>query len=251
VTAIPVIDIFAGPGGLGEGFSSLIRDDKRVFDVKLSIEMDENAHKTLQLRSFYRQFPTGTLPQEYYDVIVETDPLKRENLKSILFEKFPEQAMLAKEEAWCAELGGENFPPELVDSRIRKALDGTDNWVLIGGPPCQAYSVVGRSRRQWGDKLDNEDKRVHLYKEYLRIIAEHHPAVFVMENVRGLLSSKLNGEKMFDLIKRDLRDPSSVFTDKKSPKYRIFSLTTKPINDYKDQPIYGNDNKNISGSMGY
>ena len=113
--------------------------------------------------------------------------------------------------------------------------------MLIGGPPCQAYSLVGRSRRQWGDQLNNEDKRVHLYKEYLRIIAEHHPAVFVMENVKGLLSSVLDGEKMFELIKRDLRDPSSVFPKKESPGYKIFSLTTK-TNKYKDgHPLYDSD----------
>ena len=53
--AIPVIDIFAGPGGLGEGFSSVIKWNKRVFDVRLSIEMDANAHKTLELRSFFRK----------------------------------------------------------------------------------------------------------------------------------------------------------------------------------------------------
>lgn len=248
---IPVIDIFAGPGGLGEGFSSVIRRNKRVFDVKLSIEMDENAHKTLQLRSFYRQFSLGQLPQEYYDVIMEANSAKREELKSLLYEKFPDQAKAASEEAWCAELGGKNFPPELIDTRIRKALQGAGNWVLIGGPPCQAYSLVGRSRRQWGDQLDNEDKRVHLYKEYLRIIAEHHPSVFVMENVKGLLSSKLDGEKMFDLIKSDLQNPISVFPEKKSLGYKIFSLITEAKAYEKGHPLYGNDNDYLIRSEEY
>src|SRR5690606_30394153 len=160
---IPVIDIFAGPGGLGEGFSSVIKWNKRVFDVRLSIEMDANAHKTLELRSFFRKFPVNKAPSEYYDMIMEADPDKREQLREQLFEKYKDQAKEAKEEAWCAELGHKDFPPELIDSRIEKALNGATNWVLIGGPPCQAYSLVGRSRRQWGDQLDNEDKRVHLY----------------------------------------------------------------------------------------
>lgn len=57
---IPIIDLFAGPGGLGEGFSSVTDENgDRVFDIKLSIEKDENAHKTLELRSFTRQFPIG------------------------------------------------------------------------------------------------------------------------------------------------------------------------------------------------
>ena len=65
---IPIIDLFAGPGGLGEGFMSLKYDDgKSVFDIKLSIEKDKNAHKTLLWRSFYRQFEkTGrSIPIEY------------------------------------------------------------------------------------------------------------------------------------------------------------------------------------------
>ena len=67
---IPIIDLFAGPGVLGEGFSSVYNGhDKRVFDIKLSIEKDEHAHSTLQFRSFYRQFEKGKLPIEYYQVL--------------------------------------------------------------------------------------------------------------------------------------------------------------------------------------
>lgn len=249
--AIPVIDIFAGPGGLGEGFSSVIKKNKRIFDIRLSIEMDGNAYKTLKLRSFCRQFPVNKLPSEYYEVIREAEPAERERKIARLFEKYETKAKLASEEAWCAELGGEDFPPKLVDERIRKALKGENNWVLIGGPPCQAYSLVGRSRRQWKDQLDTEDKRVHLYKEYLRIIAEHHPAVFVMENVKGLLSSKLDGEKMFDLIKSDLQNPNSVFPEKKSPRYRIYSLTTEPIRFENGQPVYDTDRDYLIRSEEY
>lgn len=249
--SIPVIDLFAGPGGLGEGFSSLVKSKKRVFESRLSIEMDFNAHKTLELRCFFRKFPIKKAPSEYYTMAMEPDSKKREYLKNKLFEKYRDQAKIAQEEAWCAELGHKNFPPELIDSRIRKALNGEINWVLTGGPPCQAYSLVGRSRRQWREQLDNEDKRVHLYKEYLRIIAEHHPAVFIMENVKGLLSSILDGEKMFDLIKRDLRHPSSVFPDKKAPNYKIFSLATE-TNDYvHGHPVYKTDKDYLIRSEEY
>ena len=58
---IPVIDVFAGPGGLGEGFSAL-RDSRSglpIFKIALSIEKDHVAHLTLRLRSFFRQFPDG------------------------------------------------------------------------------------------------------------------------------------------------------------------------------------------------
>ncbi len=245
---IPVIDIFAGPGGLGEGFSNVPSANRRVFDIKLSIEMDDNAHKTLELRSFYRQFAAKNVPAEYYRVMMEKDTDQRELLKEKLFERFPKQAGKAKNEAWKATLG--KVPPENVDKRIQKVLKGRKDWVLIGGPPCQAYSLVGRSRRQWKDNLDNEDPRVHLYKEYLRIIAKHDPAVFVMENVKGLLSSKLDGAKIFDLIKRDLRDPSTVFPESKH-KYRIYSLTTEPIDFEDGQPIYENDTDYLIRSEDY
>lgn len=236
---IPVIDIFAGPGGLGEGFSNVPSPNWRSFDIKLSIEMDQNAHKTLELRSFYRKFAAKNVPSEYYRILKEKDLGKRESLKKKLFEKYPNQAKAAIHEAWCATLGV--VPPEEVDKRIRKVLNNSQKWVLIGGPPCQAYSIVGRSRRQWKDNLDKTDKRVHLYKEYLRIIAVHSPAIFVMENVKGLLSSTVDGDKMFDLIKQDLMDPSIVHPDC-GHTYKIYSLSAEPIGfEENGQPLYKSD----------
>jgi len=239
LNSIPIIDLFAGPGGLGEGFSSVLKKNKRVFDIKVSIEKDENAHKTLEFRSFFRQFEVDKIPNEYYDVLRESNLVKREILKRELFELYPKEYKIAKQEAWQVELGAKEFPPELIDERIKKNLKKEKDWVLIGGPPCQAYSLAGRSRRQETEGLNNDDKRVYLYKEYLRIIAVHHPAVFVMENVKGLLSAKVDGKKVFDWILNDLKDPSSVFIGSKSPKYKIFSLSTAPESfDENEDPVY-------------
>jgi DNA (cytosine-5)-methyltransferase 1 len=99
------------------------------------------------------------------------------------------------------ELGNEQFTDGHVDSLIRKRLNGTKDWVLIGGPPCQAYSNVGRSRV---GGISPNDHRVYLYQQYLRIIDVHRPAVFVMENVRGLLSAQINGASVFEQILKDL-----------------------------------------------
>ncbi len=234
--AIPVIDLFAGPGGLAEGFSSVFKNAKRVFDIKLSIEKDENAHKTLELRSFYRQFSKANVPKEYYEVIKESKLASRTEKRNELFNKYPKEANNAKAEAWCCELGNENFPNEKIDKRIQLGLGNRKDWVLIGGPPCQAYSMAGRSRV---GGIHNKDHRVFLYKEYLRIIAVHHPAVFVMENVKGLLSAKVNGEMMFDCILNDLQNPSSVFEKTKSPKYKVYSLATEPESkDKAGRPSY-------------
>ncbi|MBY5950124.1 DNA (cytosine-5-)-methyltransferase [Algoriphagus marincola] len=236
---IPIIDLFAGPGGLGEGFSSF--KNGKAFKIKLSIEKEATEHKTLELRSFFRQFEKDKVPEKYYELMREPDLKKREDLKKELFRSFPRQYEYAKKEAWQCTLGGDEFPPEIVNTRIKDALKGEKNWVLIGGPPCQAYSLVGRSRRQWKENLDKKDHRVHLYKEYLRIIADHHPSVFVMENVKGLLSSKVDGTHIFDKILRDLRNPGIVFKKRKAPKYRVFSLTTKPSTfDGKGNPFYDN-----------
>lgn len=234
--AIPVIDLFAGPGGLAEGFSSVFKKNKRVFDIKLSIEKDEHAHKTLELRSFYRQFDKTKVPEEYYDLIREPKLSSREDKRQELFEKYPKEAEKARTEAWCCELGNKNFPNEEIDKRIQAGIGKRKDWVLIGGPPCQAYSMAGRSRV---GGIDNKDHRVFLYKEYLRIIAVHHPSVFVMENVKGLLSAKVNGKMMFDCILTDLQNPSSVFEKTKSPKYKVYSLATVAESiDKSGNPIY-------------
>ena len=86
-------------------------------------------------------------------------------------------------------------------------MKGQEIWVLIGGPPCQAYSLAGRSRRA-NDKTFHKDEKHFLYKEYLRIIRVHKPTIFVMENVKGLLSSQHSGDPMFEKIITDLSKPA-------------------------------------------
>src|SRR5688572_1898833 len=134
---IPVIDIFAGPGGLGEGFSA--SDEAVSFEIRLSIEKDPVAYQTLQLRSFLRSFGYGNFPREYYKY-VKNEGITRQQL----YDAYPAQANHAAEEVWQAELGVESS--DQVHNRIKKALQGKQHWVLLGGPPCQAYSLVGRAR---------------------------------------------------------------------------------------------------------
>jgi len=204
VTRVPVIDIFAGPGGLSEGFASLCPSSPRqtCFRIALSVEKDAWAHRTLELRAFFRQFPAGEAPEEYYRY------LRGEIERQQPFHAFPEQAAAASEQAWMAELGSKDTSHEVVDARIRRTVGGTAWWVLVGGPPCQAYSIIGRSRLRGGDpEAFEKDPRHFLYKEYLRILAEHKPPVFLMENVPGILSSTVNGNKIFDQILDDLKNP--------------------------------------------
>ncbi len=200
---LPIIDLFAGPGGLGEGFSALRQNGEPVFKIKLSIEKDEHAHQTLQLRAFFRQFPDGSVPDEYYDYLMGA--ISREEL----FKRYPEEAEKASLEAWHAELGGKGFSDKLIDESICVALGNRTNWALIGGPPCQAYSLVGRSRviGAGGQAAYELAPQHDLYKHYLRILAIHQPPVFVMENVKGLLSAELKKELIFVRILKDLEHP--------------------------------------------
>ena len=247
--SIPVIDLFAGPGGLGEGFSSVIESGSRVFDIKLSIEKDHNAYRTLLLRSFSRQFPQGKLPAEYYAVLNATTLSLRERKLKDLYELFPSQYEIASREAWNAELGSPNYPESLVDERIRKSINSSNNWVLIGGPPCQAYSLAGRSRV---GGIDKTDQRVYLYRQYLRIIAKFHPSVFVMENVKGLLSAKVEKQSVFNWIKEDLSNPAKLFSELDSPKYKVYSLSTLPESyNHEGYPVYTKDSDFLIKSEKY
>ncbi len=220
---IPVIDLFAGPGGLGEGFSSLLTGaSERVFKIKLSIEKDEHAHRTLELRAFFREFPPKNAPDDFYEYL-------RGNIaRDELFKRHSAQAREAGNEAWLATLGEK--PNKEVDRRIEAALgDERENWILIGGPPCQAYSLVGRSRRK-GDEDFEKDEKHFLYREYLRILAAHKPPVFVMENVKGLLSAKMKKEHIFDQIRADLEHPlfATGMGGKEDLKYDFFPLVATP-----------------------
>jgi DNA (cytosine-5)-methyltransferase 1 len=204
-TPIPVIDLFAGPGGLGEGFSSLTDPSGvRRFEVKVSIEKDEVAHRTLSLRALFRSFPDGKVPDCYYDYV--RGKITREQL--FAHPSVAEQGKVALAEARCAELG--KTPHQTIDGWIRRAVGGINEWVLIGGPPCQAYSLAGRSRLRPGNAEAFEaDKRHFLYTEYLRIIKLFSPSVFVMENVKGMLNSKHGGSPIFERILADLRSPGN------------------------------------------
>jgi len=204
---IPVIDLFAGPGGLGEGFTSLVDGHgKRRFAVKVSIEKDPVAHSTLLLRALFRSFPIGAVPECYYEYV-------RGNMTRDQLFTHPdviEAATQAMSEARCAELGKTPQETEKIDTWIKDALGGTREWALIGGPPCQAYSLAGRARMRLKDPQAFESDRRHfLYTEYLRIIREFGPSVFVMENVKGMLTSKHGGSPIFDRILSDLTSPGN------------------------------------------
>jgi DNA (cytosine-5)-methyltransferase 1 len=231
---IKIIDLFSGPGGLGEGFTSLKNTDgSSPFKIAISIEKEPSAYRTLKLRAFFRQF-NGNAPKEYYDFLKgKLGKTPEEQLYKV--PAFSTQVNAAECEAQNLELGKDN---RIINKKIIEAI-GEEESILIGGPPCQAYSLAGnRSNKNYDPTLD---PRNFLYKEYLKIIAQFQPTIFVMENVKGMLSAKVNGKSIYETIFTDLHNPcKSVKTKPKQNRqqhnYKILSLTVPLLDGEEFNP---------------
>lgn len=228
-TSFPVIDLFAGPGGLGEGFASaLAADGKSRFRSVVSIEKDDFSHQTLLLRHFFRHFPNGQAPDEYYDFLAGRISLIE------LFASYPDAYADAQRSALKVMLGPDSR--STVRRVISDRLAGAERWALVGGPPCQAYSLVGRSRMM-GKPDFEQDERHTLYLEYLRIIVDHCPPVFVMENVKGLLSATIEGKSAINRIVADLSQPGRAIHGAPSDlTYKLYSLSEQEMAEGEVDP---------------
>ncbi len=228
---IPVVDIFAGPGGLAEGFSSFEHGGRKPFNIALSIEKDAVACATLRLRKFVRAFSE---PPDEYQAFVSG-----ELSLAGMYDAHPGEAARAASQTWQAELGV--VSGATVARKVNHALSGVGApWVLVGGPPCQAYSLVGRSRMRTTRPDFEQDERHFLYREYLKIVARHRPPVFVMENVKGILSSTHAGKGLFRRILRDLERPAVALElpRQRGLEYRLYGLSeggTEPIDSRSDR----------------
>lgn len=144
------IDLFAGCGGLSEGFY------KQGFHALAHIEINPTACNTLKTR------------MKYYGY---------EN---------PEKAVLN------LDITGDD-----VIKKLDKAVDGREVHIIIGGPPCQAYSSLGRAK---DDNAMQDDPRNYLFESYVKILNHFQPDFFVFENVTGMLTAKINGEPIVNRI---------------------------------------------------
>ncbi len=175
------IDLFAGAGGLSEGFV------RAGFTPIAHVEMDKYACDTLRTRAAYHYL--------------------LEKKKLGIYKKY----LSEKKEGENGEKLWNKVPATVTDSVIHEtissstierifqkidSLKGKDSIdLIIGGPPCQAYSIVGRSRM---GKSVEEDPRNELYKFYVKFLERYTPKMFVFENVLGLKTAK-NGEPLKDL----------------------------------------------------
>lgn len=255
---IKVIDLFAGPGGLGEGFSSC--SDNSPFQIAMSVEHEKYAHRTLTLRAFYRKLTKEERNKFYYPYIESHDESeKMQNFQIMigqlkkkwseaLYETMGGPCALGNPEKWKKIKAGEPLsakddePTEhelLIMKRIdeiRKEHKGP--LVVIGGPPCQAYSVNGRNRvKAEKDYSPESDERFFLYQEYLKVLDRADPDIFVMENVEGILTAKLaDGKFIFEKIKQELVMPERI----RKEQYDIYSFVKEPDQKATTQngPVY-------------
>lgn len=176
------IDLFAGAGGLSEGFLRV------GFKPVAHVEMDKAACNTLKTRLAFHYLKSINEPDKYYSY------LKGQISRPDLYKNIPVEIL---ESVINIPIG-----PEFNDaifSKISEQLNGDEVDLIIGGPPCQAYSLVGRARSVDGMK---KDPRNHLYVQYAKYLEKYKPKYFVFENVLGLKSAKKgtylkNMEKLF------------------------------------------------------
>lgn len=161
------IDLFSGAGGLSEGFYM------NEFEPVVHVEMDEAACYSLKTRLTYHYLKENGKSEIY------SSYLKNEINRNELYKHIPDKLL---DSVICKEINEENI--DSVFKKIDEHLGNNKVSVIIGGPPCQAYSNVGRSRKEMSD-----DPRNYLYKYYIKFLNRYNPNIFVFENVPGLLSA--------------------------------------------------------------
>lgn len=162
------IDLFSGAGGLSEGFID------SGFNPIAHVEIDGHACKTIETRLVYHQLKKNGNIQFYYDYIL--GKIDRNSFIEKYDSKNQTQTVINTDIVNSAE----------IFSKIDDLLKNKEVDLIIGGPPCQAYSLVGRSRDK--DNMAN-DPRNFLYKEYAKFLKRYKPKAFVFENVMGLITA--------------------------------------------------------------
>jgi DNA (cytosine-5)-methyltransferase 1 len=178
-----VIDLFAGAGGLSEGFR------RNGVDIVAHVEKDYNASLTLKTREAYYYCLENNKMSLYLDY------LNKKITREEFYAHIPDEILTR---VLNIEISKENYAN--IINQI-DTLVGNDKIAgIIGGPPCQAYSIAGRSRDK--NKM-KDDPRNFLYKYYLQFIEYYNPCFFIFENVQGLLSA-YNG-KIFEEIQSEMK----------------------------------------------
>lgn len=163
-----IIDLFAGAGGLSEGFV------QAGFVPIAHVEMDKDACNTLRTRCCFHYLRANNQLDIYYKY------LKGEIARETLYGSVPKEVTNA---VINVEISDDTINETF--GKIKQLAKGHKIDMIIGGPPCQAYSLMGRHRKTMED-----DPRTLLYLQYGKFLKEFTPKGFVFENVPGLLSAK-------------------------------------------------------------
>ena len=183
------IDLFAGAGGLSEGFM------QTGFKPIAHVEMNQFAAKTLETRTAYYYLKSKGKLDIYYDYL--EGRISREDFLKKVPEKYLKTVM-------CETMSDKSLPSifERIDGILEEQhINHVD--VVIGGPPCQAYSLVGRAQSNHMERPMSEDPRNELYKLYAKFLKRYQPSMFVFENVMGIESA--NGGKTWKNVRAQLR----------------------------------------------
>ena len=175
------IDLFAGAGGLSEGFV------RAGFSPIAHIEMDKYACETLKTRAAFHYLQEKNKLDIYKKYLVDR---KEGETGQKLWSQVPESVISSVIQA---TIGSSTI--DGIFKRVDSLKGNKDVDIIIGGPPCQAYSIAGRARM---GKDVEKDPRNELYKYYVQFLQRYKPKMFVFENVLGLFTAK-KGEPFKDL----------------------------------------------------
>ena len=178
------LDLFAGAGGLSEGFI------RAGFNPIAHVEMDRAACYTLRTRMAYRHLKADNNLEQYINYLKGI--IKRKEFYSLV----PDDVIKS---VINKEIGKETLQD--IFSQIDSLLESQEIDLIIGGPPCQAYSVIGRARCP--NKMKN-DPRNDLYLFYAKFLEKYKPKYFVFENVPGLLSATDEEDNTYLDLMKDL-----------------------------------------------
>ena len=181
------LDLFAGAGGLSEGFY------RAGFRPVAHVELAASACYTLKTRAAMQWLYKNGKEDTYNRY------LKGEISRDELYECIPHKKLSSVINAEIGESQIASIFSKIDELAGEKKID-----LIIGGPPCQAYSLIGRSR---DSNRMKGDKRNYLYRYYSMFLKKYQPQYFVFENVTGLMSAKdENDRKYFDAMKESFHE---------------------------------------------
>jgi len=192
VKQLNYIDLFAGASALSEGFKQL------KFNPVAHIEMDAEACMTIKTRVVYHHLKENNKIDLYYDYI--SGKISRD----VLYKLFPTENSDTVINTEISDASLKNIF-KTIEANLKEQRNSELD-LIVGGPPCQAYSLMGRHGVDW-----ENDHRLKLYVQYGKFLQEFRPKAFVFENVPGLLSANkgshyMNLKKYFRKIGYEIDD---------------------------------------------